>query len=121
MYSCVLVCYSYVTCMLLVCTRVCTRMLLVCSRVYSYVTRMYSYVTRMLLVCSFSHNPGHEGKPSGKRECFFYNLKASFYTVCSKHLECSVAIYIPLQGVLFVETAESYKEISGILQIVRKF
>ena len=52
-----LVCYSYVTGMLLVYTRmslVCTRvysyvsrMLLACTREFSYVTRMYSYVTRM--------------------------------------------------------------------------
>ena len=49
MYSCVLVCYLYVTRMYSCITRmllVCTRMLLVCTRVYSYVTRMYSYVTR---------------------------------------------------------------------------
>ena len=34
----------------------------------------------------------------------FISLLLYFY---SKHLECSVAIYSVLQGVLFVETAES--------------
>ena len=63
------------------------------------------------IVIAVSHpsiTAGHEGKPSGKGT-FFYNLQACFYTVCSKHLECSVAIYSALQGVLFVETAESKK------------
>ena len=48
MYPFVLVCYPYVT-----------RMLLVCIRMYPYVTRMYPYVTRMLLVVlvwSISHD-----------------------------------------------------------------
>ena len=56
--------------------------------------------------------------PRAKESFFSITYKPAFI-VCSKHLECSVAIYIPLQGVLFVETAEScVKEISGILQIL---
>ena len=39
----------------------------------------------------------------------------------SKHLECSVVIHSVLQDVLFVELPGHINEISGILQIVRKF
>ena len=80
------------------------------------VTIDYSFIT----VSHPSITAGHEGKPSGKRE-FFLLLMSLLLYFYSKHLECSVVIYSVLQDVLFVELPGHINEISGILQIVRKF
>ena len=45
---------------------------------------------------------GHEGKPSGKRECLLLLTRLLLYFF-SGHLESSVTIYSVLQVVLFVK------------------
>ena len=45
---------------------------------------------------------GHEGKPSGKRECFLLFTRLLLYFF-SGHLESPATIYSALQVVLFVE------------------
>ena len=76
------------------------------------ITIDYSFIT----VSHPSIIAGHEDKPSGKRDRFFFLLLAY-----SEHIESAATIYTVLQVVLFVELLSHINKISGILQIVRKF